>query len=553
MIAFLPALGAIGTAAGGIGTLVGAFRGGGSSGGGGGGTQMMPSPGYDLSPIYASLLTGDQTVMSAAGSELANFMGLYNQGEGIQNQIGYNQTMGQFNEAMNQQRMATGLRTGVASTLAGNAIGLGTEEARSKLAVQMLGAQNAQDAQKDRRLAKMASDQLSLQGQAQIQNTGVAARGQAAVAGVQGTMALRQAGLNNATSLRNTGLQQKGALMQKGVANQGMLLNQGLMQKGQTQRTGLEQAGQTQRAGLSEAGQTTRTGMQAASAANLAGLSNTNQLMMQGNQLQAQMRQQGLGGRIDITKEALAGEREAQMRAQAQKAQLQQTGMQTAAATTQAGIQAMSAQQQAAMANEQALLMQGLKGTQGLQMAQAQGDMQAGLAAQGTANTLAGAQGLSNVRIGEAQETLRNDLLRMRGANMGDMYKGTVGNIQGTQREQEMLRGTGALQTNMLVGQTDQQRTLQEDKYEGEQSLVAGQALANQKQLIGQTARDQAMLYGNLQAEKVRADIEQGRAVEMSRERFAQDFAKQDAAFKQQMAQKRFGARQAMAGQRAFA
>ena len=60
------------------------------------------------------------------------------------------------------------------------------------------------------------------------------------------------------------------------------------------------------------------------------------------------------------------------------------------------------------------------------------------------------------------------------------------------------------------------------------------------------------MLYGNLQADKVRTDMQQGSAVEQAREKFNQQFALQDAAFKQEMAKKRFGASQAFAGQRAF-
>ena len=167
----LPVLSGIGAAAGGISSLVGAF-------GGGGQGQQAPGqvlPAFDLSPIYASLLMGDNAVLSAAGQEMGAFLGQLNATEGIQNQIGYNQTMGQFNEAMNQQRQATGLQTGIASQLAGNAIGLGTDEARAKLAAQMGGVQDMFKMRQDERDAKKAFDQTALTGSSQLMQQGVAA------------------------------------------------------------------------------------------------------------------------------------------------------------------------------------------------------------------------------------------------------------------------------------------------------------------------------------------------------------------------------------------
>ena len=443
----LPALQGFGAAAGGISSLVGAF-------GIGGQQQQQQFANYDLSPLYASLLLGDNAVLSAAGQEMGAFLGQLNATEGIQNQIGYNTTMGQFNEAMNQQRQATGLTTGIASQLAGNAIGLATDEARAKLAAQMGGVQNSLAMRQDERDAKKAYDALALQGSSNLMNTGLTMQGQLGLAGV-----------NNATSLSNTGLTN-------------------------------------------------------ANRVDLAGLQNQANLLSQANELRARQ---------------------------------QETGLREYGATARTGIQAMAGQQNQAMTNEMQLLMQGLRGTQDLQQTQAKGEIQAGMGAQSTSNQLAGAQGLSNVQIGQSQEQLRNELLKLQQQTDSDIYKGSVANIQGGQRAQELLRGEGTRQSQLLVGQTDQQRQIQEDKYAGEGSLIAGQSLANTQNIIGQTAKDQTMLYGNLQADKVRTDMQQGGAVERAREDFSQKFALQDAAFKQDMSKKRYGARMAMAGQRAFA
>jgi len=207
----------------------------------------------------------------------------------------------------------------------------------------------------------------------------------------------------------------------------------------------------------------------------------------------------------------------------------------------------------AAIGGDKDIRLAGMQGANQLQQIQAKGDIESGLRAAQTANELGLQGGLTNIQIGQSQEALRNQLIGGIGQNFGGMARDYVSNIQGGQRQQEMLRGTGQLQRDMLVGQTDQQMGLQEAKFEGEQSLIAGQALTGQQQLIGQTKRDQAMLYGNLQADKVRADIAQGRQLESAREKFQQDFAMQDAAFKQEMAKKRFGANMAFAGQRGFA
>ena len=427
--------------------------------------QVGMAPGFDLSPIYASLLTADQTLLSTAGQEMASFLGMYNQGEGLQNQIGYNQTMGQFNEAMNQQRQATALRTGVASQLAGNAIGLQTEESKAKLAAQMGAVQNSLAMRQDQRDAKQAYDKIGLQASGQLMGQGL-----------NNTMQLQQTSLNRSADLQKAGLDNASAANLAGLRNQADLLGKSV----------------------------------GASA----------QLMAQGNELRARQ---------------------------------QETGLREAAATDRAGVQAQTQQNIAALGNEQNLLMQGLKGTQELQQTQAKGEIQAGLAAQGTSNQLAQAQGLSNVQIGQGQEGLRNELIKLGAQTDADTFKGAVANIQGGQRQQEMLRGEGVRQSQMLVGQTDQQRQIQEDRFAGEASLIAGKALADQEQLIGKTRADQSLLYGNLQADKVRTDMQQGGAVERAREDFSQKFALQDAAFKQEMAKKRFGASMAMAGQRAFA
>ena len=479
---------------------------------GGGGGQQAPAqamPGFDLTPLYASLLMGDNANLSAAGQEMGAFLGDLMRGRGLQDQIGYNQTMGQFNETMNQQRMATGLQSGVASMLASNAIGLGTEEARSKLATQMAGVENMYQMRQDQRDAKREMDKTAL---------GTA--GGIALANVNNDMALKQSTMNNATSLRQTGLEGRQASLSQGLQNQGTLLN-----------TGMQQAGLTQRAGIEASENLRNTGLQQQGALNLAGINRGADLQGKSLDQYGALSQQGL----------------------ALRAEQQMTGMKESAATDRAGIQSMTQQNIAAMGTDKDLLMQGMQGTQALQQTQAQGNIQAGLAAQATANKLAGQQGESNVRIGESQEGLRADLIKMSAGNLGDVYKGAVGNIQGTQREQELLKGTGQLQRDMLVGQTDQQRQIQEDKYEGEQSLIGGKAIADQEMLIGKTKADQSLLYGQIQADKVRGEMDQNRAVEMSREKFNQDFAMQDARFKQDMAKKRYGAGMAMAGQRAFA
>jgi len=462
------ALGA-GPALSGIGNLFGGVFGGNQQ-------RQQMLPGFDLSALYASQNIGAQTEMTQAGQELNAFLGQYLQGEGLQNRIGYNTTMGQFDQALAEKERASKLQTGIASQYASNAIGLQTAEAKAKLATQMGAIQNTIGMRQDQRTAQREANQLALQGSANILQAGVQSRGQLALAGVNNDMQLKQAAMNNATSLTNTGLQGRTQQNLAGIQNQGNLLG--------------------------------------------AGIQGAQNLMAQGNQLRASQ---------------------------------QMTGLTTAAGLDQAGIQAMTQQNIAFGGYERDLLSQALRGTQDLQKTQAQGEIQAGLGAQGVSNQLAYQQGLANVNIGQGQEQLRSDMIRLGSQTDSDIYKSSVGNIQNIQGQQEMLKGTGQVGIQQLVAQTDQQRQIQEDRFAGEASLIGANALKDQEQLIGQTKRDQTMLYGNLQADKVRTDMQQGGAVERAREDFAQKFALQDAKFKQDMAQRRYGAAMATMGQGAFA
>ena len=198
----------------------------------GGGSQQpssinYPMPGMDYSPLYASLLTGKNQELSQAGVELNTFLGDYIRGRKYQDKIGYEQTMGQFGEALNQQQMATGLQTGVASMLAGNAIGLGTAEAKSKLATQMLGVQDMAAMRQNQRDAKMAFDSQALTGSQALMQAGVAQRGalaqigatqrgQLAQAGVNQRGQITTAGIQGRTTLENTGLQGRTQLTDRG-------------------------------------------------------------------------------------------------------------------------------------------------------------------------------------------------------------------------------------------------------------------------------------------------------------------------------------------------
>ena len=212
--------------------LISAFRG----GGGQPETVNMPAPGYDLSPIYASLLGGRQQEMSQAGVELNTFLGDYIRGRKYTDKIGYEQTMGQFGQALNQQQMATGLQTGVASMLAGNAIGLGTAEARSRLATQMLGVQDMNAMRQNQRDAKMAFDSQALSGSQALMQAGVGQRGAIAQIGATQRGQLAQAGINQAGQMRTAGINQAGQMRTAGIQGRTQLANTGLQGRTQTLR-----------------------------------------------------------------------------------------------------------------------------------------------------------------------------------------------------------------------------------------------------------------------------------------------------------------------------
>ena len=111
----LPALAAIGTFAGGAGSLLGAIRGGGSS---------QQAPAGDYASLYATQLAPGNVGLTVAAQELAALTGPYVQALNSNTALQASQSLGQFNQAAYKDQTTTDLLAGLAgahqSALIGN-------------------------------------------------------------------------------------------------------------------------------------------------------------------------------------------------------------------------------------------------------------------------------------------------------------------------------------------------------------------------------------------------------------------------------------------------
>lgn len=135
--AWIPAVGAIGTALGGAGSLFGAVRGGSSSG---------AAPGFDYASLYAGQLLPGNTLLTAAATELATLMAPYVGTEAIQSKVLGQSAYDQFDVAKQKEQTLAGLKAGIASQYASSAIGLGDLAGKARIATEMLGPEAAKGA-----------------------------------------------------------------------------------------------------------------------------------------------------------------------------------------------------------------------------------------------------------------------------------------------------------------------------------------------------------------------------------------------------------------------
>jgi hypothetical protein len=125
----LPALTAIGTLAGGAGSLFGAIRGGADQ--------------TDYASLYSTQLVPGNTNLTIAGQELAALMAPYTGTEAAQTKVLGQQAYDQFTQAADKEKTQAGLQAGLASQYASSVLGLQDLQGKSKLATEMMGPEVA--------------------------------------------------------------------------------------------------------------------------------------------------------------------------------------------------------------------------------------------------------------------------------------------------------------------------------------------------------------------------------------------------------------------------
>jgi hypothetical protein len=130
----LPALAAIGTLAGGVGSLFGAIR-------GGGGQQQAPAG--DYASLYASQLAPGNVGLTVAAQELAALTGPYVQALNSNTALQASQSLGQFNQAAYKDQTTTDLLAGLAGAYQSALIGNEDLAAKYKTATEFLGPSTA--------------------------------------------------------------------------------------------------------------------------------------------------------------------------------------------------------------------------------------------------------------------------------------------------------------------------------------------------------------------------------------------------------------------------
>ena len=139
MVAILPALSAVGTFAGGAGSLAGAL------GLGGGGPSAGTPTGADYLSLYATQLAPGNTRLTIAAQQLAALTGPYIQGLNTSTALQGSQALGQFNQAAYQAQKTSDLYSGIATGYANAGIGNKNLAANYKTATEFLGPSAAAD------------------------------------------------------------------------------------------------------------------------------------------------------------------------------------------------------------------------------------------------------------------------------------------------------------------------------------------------------------------------------------------------------------------------
>ena len=129
--AALPAIGAIGSLAGGAGSLIGAIRGGGGA------------PAGDYASLYATQLAPGNVALTTAAQQLAAFTAPYLQGLNTNTALQASQALGQFNQAAYKDQLTSDLWAGVAGLSQAGIIGNEDLAAKYKTATEFLGPSTA--------------------------------------------------------------------------------------------------------------------------------------------------------------------------------------------------------------------------------------------------------------------------------------------------------------------------------------------------------------------------------------------------------------------------
>jgi len=127
----ISAVTAVGTLAGGAGSLIGAARGGGGA------------PAGDYASLYATQLAPGNVALTTAAQQLAALTGSYVQGLNSNTALQASQSLGQFNQAAYKDQAVTDLLSGMAGAYQSALIGNEDLAAKYKTATEFLGPSTA--------------------------------------------------------------------------------------------------------------------------------------------------------------------------------------------------------------------------------------------------------------------------------------------------------------------------------------------------------------------------------------------------------------------------
>ena len=150
------AIGAIGSALGGAGSLFGAIKGGG----------QIP----DFASLYSTQLVPGNTRLTIAGNELAALMAPYTGTEAAQTKVLGQQAYDQFTQAATKEQTQAGLQAGIASQYASSVLGLQDLQGKSRLATEMMGPEVASALAKQYGEAVQSLQEKTLTGETALLN-----------------------------------------------------------------------------------------------------------------------------------------------------------------------------------------------------------------------------------------------------------------------------------------------------------------------------------------------------------------------------------------------